>query len=91
VEELTGGKVTLDVYSGGVLGNETDCLEQVQKGELAMTKVSTAALEAFLPEMKVFSVPFAFRDADHFWNTLHSPVGQRMLDLGVARQFRGLC
>lgn len=91
VEELTGGKATLDVYSGGVLGNETDCLEQVQKGELAMTKVSTAALEAFLPEMKVFSVPFAFRDADHFWNTLHSPVGQRMLDLGVARQFRGLC
>ncbi len=91
LEELTGGKASLDIYSGGVLGNEVDCLEQVQKGELAMSKVSTAALEAFLPEMKVFSVPFAFRDADHFWNTLHSPIGKRMLGLGVERQFRGLC
>jgi tripartite ATP-independent transporter DctP family solute receptor len=91
LEELTGEKASIDLYSGGVLGSETDCLEQVQKGELAMTKVSAAALEAFLPEMKVFSVPFAFRDADHFWNTLHSPIGKRMLGMGVERQFRGLC
>jgi len=91
LEELTGGKASLDIYSGGVLGSEVDCLEQVQKGELAMTKVSTAALEAFLPEMKFFSVPFAFRDAGHFWNTLHGPIGKRMLSLGVERRFRGLC
>ncbi len=91
LEELTGGKASLDIYSGGVLGSEVDCLEQVQKGELAMTKVSTAALEAFIPEMKVFSVPFAFRDDTHFWNTLHSPIGKRMLGLGVEKQFRGLC
>ena len=91
LEELTNGKASLDIYSGGVLGSEVDCLEQVQKGELAMTKVSTAALEAFLPEMKVFSVPFAFRDAEHFWSTLHGPIGRRMLGLGVERQFRGLC
>jgi monothiol glutaredoxin len=35
LEELTGGKASLDLYSGGVLGGEIDCLEQVQKGELA--------------------------------------------------------
>jgi len=91
LEELTGGKATMDVYSGGVLGGEVDCLEQVQKGELAMTKVSAAAIEAFIPEMKVFSVPFAFRNADHFWNTLHSPVGRKLLQLGVDLNFRGLC
>jgi len=91
LEELTNGKASLDIYSGGVLGAEVDCLEQVQKGELAMTKVSTAAIEAFIPEMKVFSVPYAFRDETHFWNTLHSPIGKRILDLGVQRQFRGLC
>ncbi|MBQ9430269.1 MAG: TRAP transporter substrate-binding protein [Kiritimatiellae bacterium] len=91
LEELTGGKVTLDVYSGGVLGGENECLEQVQQGELAMTKVSTAALENFLPEMKVFSIPFAFRDRNHFWNTLHSQIGRDLLQLGVARNFKGLC
>jgi len=91
LEELTDGRATVDVYSGGVLGGEVDCLEQVQKGELAMTKVSTAAIEAFIPEMKVFSVPFAFRNADHFWNTMHSPVGEKILQLGVALNFKGLC
>ncbi|MBP5320377.1 MAG: TRAP transporter substrate-binding protein [Kiritimatiellae bacterium] len=91
LEEETGGRATLDVYSGGVVGSEVECLEQVQQGQLAMTKVSTAALEAFLPEMKVFSIPFAFRDATHFWNTLHSPIGKQLLTAGVRRNFRGLC
>ena len=91
LEELTAGKATIDVYSGGVLGGEVDCMEQVQKGELAMTKVSAAAIEAFIPEMKVFSVPFAFRDADHFWKTMHSPVGKELLQLGIRLKFKGLC
>ncbi len=91
LEELTDGAATIDVYSGGVLGGEVDCLEQVQKGELAMTKVSAAAIEAFIPEMKVFSVPFAFRDARHFWNTLHSPVGKKLLALGEPLNFKGMC
>lgn len=91
LEELTDGAASLDIYSGGVLGNEVDCLEQVQKGELAMTKVSTAALEAFVPEMKIFSVPYAFRDETHFWNTMHSPIGKQMLKLGIPQNFLGLC
>ena len=91
LEALTGGRATVDVYPGGVLGNETESLEQVQQGMMAMTKVSTAALEAFLPEMKVFGIPFAFRDEEHFWKTLNGEVGERMLELGVGSRFRGLC
>lgn len=91
VKELSGGKVRIDVYSGGVLGNEVNCLEQVQKGELAMTKVSTAALEAFMPPMKVFSIPFAFRDYDHFWKVLDGSVGRKILMMGINEQFMGLC
>ena len=91
LEEITNGKATIDIYSGGVLGGETDCLEQVQKGELVMTKVSAAAIEAFIPEMKVFSVPYTFRDAEHFWKTMHSPVGRKLLQLGKPLNFMGLC
>lgn len=90
LEELTHGRATLNIYSGGVLGNEVDCLEQVQKGELAMTKVSVSALEAFLPEMKVFSIPFAFRDHEHFWKVLNGSLGKRMLKLGIPKAFMGL-
>ena len=88
---ISDGKATIDLYSGGVLGGETDCLEQVQKGELAMTKVSTAALEAFIPEMKVFSIPFTFRDENHFWTTLNGDIGKKLLAKGAAQNFQGLC
>ena len=91
LEELTDGKATIDLYSGGVLGGETDCLEQVQRGELAMTKVSTAALDAFIPEMKVFSIPFTFRDENHFWTTLNGDIGKKLLAKGAAQNFQGLC
>lgn len=91
LEKKTNGKVSLDVYSGGVLGGEVECLEQVQQGELAMTKVSTAALEAFIPEMKVFGIPFLFRDAEHCWKTLHSPIGKQLLLKGIGKGTRGLC
>ncbi|MCL1920531.1 MAG: TRAP transporter substrate-binding protein [Kiritimatiellaeota bacterium] len=91
LEQLTGGRATIDIYPGGVLGNEIESLEQVQRGELAMTKVSTAALEAFIPEMMVFGIPFAFRDEAHFWNVLNGDIGERMLALGTASRFLGLC
>jgi len=91
LEELTDGQATIDVYPGGVLGNETENLEQVQQGMMDMTKVSTAALEAFLPEMKVFGIPFAFRDEGHFWNVLTGDIGEWMLELGVKNRFLGLC
>jgi len=91
LEKLTNGRATIDVYPAGILGNEVDSLEQVQMGEMAMTKVSAAALEAFIPDMMVFGIPFAFRDEDHFWNVLNGDIGERMLALGVGSRFLGLC
>jgi len=91
LEELTGGKATIDIYPAGQLGSETESLEQVQQGMMDMTKVSTAALESFLPTMKVFGIPFAFRDEVHFWNVLNGDIGGRMLELGVPNRFLGLC
>jgi TRAP-type C4-dicarboxylate transport system substrate-binding protein len=41
--------------------------------------------------MKVLSVPYTFRDADHFWNTMHSAVGRKILELGEPLNFKGLC
>ena len=40
LESLSGGKMSLDIYPGSVLGSETQCIEQLQNGSLAMTKLS---------------------------------------------------
>ena len=93
LSELSGGTIKLDIYPNAVMGGEIETLEQVQAGQLAMTKVSTAALEAQLPETRVFGLPFIFRDEEHYWKVLKSPIGEQMLEAGLKknRNFFGLC
>jgi len=91
LEEFSGGVVTIDIYPSSVLGSETQCIEQLQNGSLAMTKTSAAAMENFIPAMAVFGLPYIFRDADHYWAVLNGDVGQRLLRQGEAKFLRGLC
>lgn len=91
LKEKSGGTVELQVFPGGVLGSETDSIELLQRGALAMTKVSTAPLEGFVPEMAVFSMPYIFRDEEHYWNVLNSPLGKKMLQGGESFGLKGLC
>jgi tripartite ATP-independent transporter DctP family solute receptor len=91
VEELSGGRMTVRIYHSGELGGETETLEQLQRGMLDITKVSTSPLESFVPEMAVFSMPYIFRDHEHFWRVLEGPLGERMLRSGDAANVVGLC
>jgi tripartite ATP-independent transporter DctP family solute receptor len=91
LEAYSAGKVTIDIYPSSVLGSETQCIEQLQNGSLAMTKTSAAAMENFVPAMSVFGLPYIFRDADHYWAVLNSPVGQKLLQEGEKKFLRGLC
>ena len=91
VDEISNGKLQLLIYHSGQLGAETDCLEQLQGGSLDITKVSTASLESFVPEMGVFGVPYVFRDHDQYWRALESPIGQRLLQAGESANVVGLC
>ena len=67
LREKSSGTVELQIFPNGMLGSETECIEQLQHGALAMMKTSTATLESFVPEIAVFGVPYVFRDEEHFW------------------------
>ena len=81
----------LDIYPGGQLGAERDLIELLQIGSLAMTKVSSAPLEAFVPEMKIFGIPYVFRDKDHRWKVVNSDLGKQLLLAGEKYFLRGMC
>ncbi|MFB0516550.1 MAG: TRAP transporter substrate-binding protein [Candidatus Neomarinimicrobiota bacterium] len=91
VAEESGGRMRIDIYPGGQLGQERDLIELLQIGSLAMTKVSTAPLEAFVPEMKIFGIPYVFRDDDHRWKVLNGEIGKRLLVAGEDYFLRGMC
>lgn len=91
VSEKSGGRVEVQIFPSGQLGTETEAIEQLQRGALAIVKTSAAAMEGFVPEMALFGVPYLFRDAGHFWKVLEGPVGEELLVGGTGRGIRGLC
>lgn len=84
------GTMRLEIYPGGQLGSERDAMELLQIGSLAITKVSTSPMESFVPAMKVFSIPYMFRDSEHLWAFLDSTEGKALLEAGVPVRLRGL-
>ncbi len=90
LKELSGGTMDIDIYPSGQLGSERDTMELLQIGSLAITKVSTSPMEGFVPEMKVFSIPYVFRDEEHLWEVLQGKIGEDLLQAGEAVYLRGL-
>ncbi|MBD3387254.1 DctP family TRAP transporter solute-binding subunit [candidate division KSB1 bacterium] len=88
--EKSNGKMTIDVYPSEQLGNEKEMLEQLQMGSVAMTKVSSSVLESFVDEMRVFALPYLFRDDEHKWQVFNGPIGQQLLDTGKSKGLKGL-
>ncbi len=91
LEQRSQGRVLLEIFPNGQLGSETESIEQVQRGVLAMVKTSAAPLEGFIPDMALFSLPYLFRDEEHYWKVLLGDVGQELLVAGKAKGLRGLC
>lgn len=91
VAQKSEGKMRIDIYPSGQLGAERELIELLQIGSLAITKVSASPLEGFVPEMKLFSVPYVFRDEDHLWKVLNGDIGKRLLLAGENYYLRGLC
>lgn len=80
VEEKTEGRIKIEVYAGGQLGEEKACVEQVQMGALDMTKSSMGALTSFNEELTLLSLPYLFKSEDHLWAVMNTDIGQSLLD-----------
>ncbi len=89
--EKSNGKLTLDIYPSGQLGSEQQCVELLQIGSLAITKVSAAVMESFTPKFKALGLPYVFRSKEHSFNVFDGEIGKELL-LGTEEYWiRGLC
>lgn len=81
VRELSGGRIEIDVYSSGRLGDELQCYEQVQMGALDFYRANSGTLsKAGTMKVSVLALPYLFRSRDHLWNVCRSELGQEILD-----------
>lgn len=90
MDSLSEGAVEIIIYPAGQLGNESQCLELLQLGSLAMTKVSAAVMERFAPTYAVLSLPYIFPDRATSFAILDGPIGQELLAEGEEARLRGL-
>jgi tripartite ATP-independent transporter DctP family solute receptor len=86
----SGNTMEIKIYPYSQLGGEREVLEQLQMGSLALTQVSAATIEGFVPEMKLYAVPYLFADREHKWKVLESDIGEELLNLTKKAHFVGL-
>ncbi len=91
VAEKSRGRMKVEIYPSEQLGTEKESIEALQLGYMAMTKTSSAPLEGFISKMKIFGIPYLFRDSEHFWKVLKGPIGKEILLAGEKQGLRGLC
>jgi tripartite ATP-independent transporter DctP family solute receptor len=89
--EISEGALTIEIYPSGQLGTEQQCVELLQIGSLAITKVSAAVMESFTEDFKVLGLPYIFRSKEHSFKVLDGDVGDDLLLSTVPFWIRGLC
>lgn len=91
VAEKSGGQMEISIYPSQQLGTEGQCLELLQIGVIGITKVSAAVMEGIVPEFKILSLPYIFKNKEHYFSVLDGDVGEELLSAGEEYWLRGLC
>lgn len=90
VNERTKGRIKIEVYPSGQLGDEKSVIEQVQMGAIAFTRVHSSPLAEFNKSFSVFSLPYIFESENHMWKFLEGDMGTKMLDNLASSKMQGL-
>jgi tripartite ATP-independent transporter DctP family solute receptor len=79
VRDRTAGAIEITIFPDGQIGQEPNLLAQVQAGKLDFVKVSAGVLERIGSAYRVFSLPFVFRDIEHWRRVTTNSVGESIL------------
>ena len=62
VESRSQGRIKVEIYPAGQLGNFREMLEQVQNNTLECTTTTVGGIASFMPEIQVTDLPYTLRD-----------------------------
>jgi tripartite ATP-independent transporter DctP family solute receptor len=97
VAELTGGRVKIDLYGGGALGNTAEVFEGMSVGVADLMVESVGTLAPFNKLANIDAIPYLYSSYEHFMTVWNSDLGNEMKDaIGnpagfkiMGRTFRG--
>jgi TRAP-type C4-dicarboxylate transport system substrate-binding protein len=66
--QISGGKVELRVYSGGIVGDEPDMVRKIRIGQLGAAAITASTLQDIFSGMKAICYPLLMRSDEEFVN-----------------------
>jgi tripartite ATP-independent transporter DctP family solute receptor len=79
VDQLTNGEITVDLFDARQLGDAVESVQSLRNGTIAFVTVSTSNLSQVVPQVDMFSLPYLFKNADHYWDYLNSDRAQEFI------------
>jgi C4-dicarboxylate-binding protein DctP len=90
-EELTKGKVKVEVYPNSQLYKDKEEMEALQLGAVQMLAPSLAKFGPLgVKEFEIFDIPFIFDGYDDLHTVTRGPAGQKLLDKLETKGIKGL-
>lgn len=80
VLEKSGGRIKIEIYPSGQLGDENAYLQQLQFGAVDFAKSSVAPLAQFCNDLNALSLPYLFDSTEHMFKVLDGGLGQEIFD-----------
>lgn len=79
VEQKTQGRVKVEVYGAGVLGDVREIIEGLQLGTNEVVIEGFGTIPSYTKLALLDLVPFMYRDKTHFAHVWHGAVGEKLL------------
>jgi len=86
VKEKTKGRVEIQVFHSGQLGQTKDLYLGLQMGNIELAKMPVSFAGEWIPEVYVFDLPYLFQNREEMWKVFKSPVGSKFFHEIYPRQ-----
>ncbi|MCI8527349.1 MAG: TRAP transporter substrate-binding protein DctP, partial [Oscillospiraceae bacterium] len=80
ITEKSGGTIEIDFIPDGVLGGESDVMQQIMDGTIQATECSASSLNLFTTLTECFQLPFLITDYETEQDAFSSPAAQAIYD-----------
>lgn len=78
LEQVTGGKIQVNIFPASQLGKEREMMEAVKLGTMEAVIITEGTTVNFFPPMGVLGIPFLYPSIDVAWKVMDGPFGQEL-------------
>ncbi|MGE7624030.1 DctP family TRAP transporter solute-binding subunit [Viridibacillus sp. NPDC096237] len=80
LEQKTDGRIRVVIYPNGLLYNDNNELDALERGDVEMIAPSFSKMTTMLPTWQVLDLPYLFHTEDEVEQVLTGPFGEQLLN-----------